>query len=881
MICGAAALFAAGMLFLILGIIFLKGVASLNPHFILFSEINTGMGLGTGIANAIVGTILLALTSTILAIPFGVGTAIYLKKYAPDNHITRFLRLMIEVLSGIPSILLGIVALFILVVYLKPITGGESLFAGSVALAALILPVIERATEDAIVRVPKELEEGSYALGATKWLTIRDLVIPSAFSGIIVGAILGFGRAAEESAVVLLTAGYSQYMPEFRITLNPQLLLGIKIFPLNNLVGTLPVFLYNAYENSNVFPESSIFAAGFVLIMIVLLVNLSAKVILFHYTATAQGQRNNLISSFFGDISGKFLTKKPKDIPAYNDAENDPLAPTDLFSEPEEIPHPETAAEPAQASQFSSDSNTPPEILSAVNTRKPSPSGKKASSAVASVTQLISKFRQKIHVPVPGKKDQTEGLRDIKQVNRGRIWSTIRFFLFTFTPFALVAALLIFLTVVLPSLSSVGPNGGPAGSLSVLFLTIVICAISIAPIIFVVLRSPMFLVQRQKSGIGNTAALITAIAIGLCLIFLLAFIFSVHILSQGAPIQSPAGDVPSGFSGSLSSFNIPGSYEMSGTDEIIQGLTHVNIPEMLQGFSTIANDALGFTGQSEPLSTSNTMNMSDRAARLAALVASEGSGGDNTTPEASQAQLSQTAVAAPTPNSQTHPPANAGSPVYPVPVKNALSLHEYYQYGDSTHMIRATIYDTKVLPFYFWWYDDYKRFEPAAPALGDEYLVTFIKIENTGEYDALIPSADQFNLTYDGMSYVHQPFLNTSLLDQNQITEYSNNYNEMPYQWIRELGQDKRDYAFLTEYPTLSLNGTFSQTTGTITGNSTSATISSLTTSYSGFFIPPGASNAIDGYLIYEVPEAAASDLRNVYLHVSFNNQSATCWSLG
>ena len=128
------------------------------------------------------------------------------------------------------------------------------------ALAILILPVIERATEDAIARVSKELEEGSYALGATKWLTIRNIIVPSAFSGIIVGAILGFGRAAEESAVVILTAGYSQNMPEFRIALNPQFLLGIKIYPLNNLVGSLPVFLYTSYENSNVFPVSSIFA---------------------------------------------------------------------------------------------------------------------------------------------------------------------------------------------------------------------------------------------------------------------------------------------------------------------------------------------------------------------------------------------------------------------------------------------------------------------------------------------------------------------------------------------------------------------------------------------------------------------------------------------
>ena len=325
-ICGAAALFAAGMLLYILVVIFLKGVASLNPHFILFSEINTGMGLGTGIGNAVAGTILLAAISTIFAIPFGLGTAIYLKKYASDNQFTRVLRLMIEVLSGTPSIVLGIFGVAILVIYLKSITGGESLIAGAIALGVLIIPVIERSTEDALARVPCELEEGSYALGATQWLTIRNIVIPYALSGIIVGAILGFGRAAEESAVVLLTAGYSQYMPQFRIAINPNFLLGIKIYPLNDLVGSLPVFLYTSYENSNVFPISSIFAAGFVLIVIVLFINLSAKAILFYATAKTHGHHGDLLSSFCGSISDRLLGKKPKELPSCTDV-TDPAPP--------------------------------------------------------------------------------------------------------------------------------------------------------------------------------------------------------------------------------------------------------------------------------------------------------------------------------------------------------------------------------------------------------------------------------------------------------------------------------------------------------------------------------------------------------------------------
>ena len=258
------------MLILIIVTCFVKGLPSLNLKFLLITETQSGgyAGIGKGIANAIVGTFLLATVSTVLALPFGIGTAIYLQRYAPDNRYTRFLRFMIEVLSGTPSIVLGLFGVIALVVYLKPITGGESLFAGAIALGALVLPVVIRATEDAIIRVPKDLEEGSYALGATKWLTLRDLTIPYALSGIIVAAILSFGRAAEESAIVILTAGYSQYSPEFKIALNPNFLLGIKIYPLNDLVGTIPVLIYSGFENSIVYPASFVFAAAFVLICI-------------------------------------------------------------------------------------------------------------------------------------------------------------------------------------------------------------------------------------------------------------------------------------------------------------------------------------------------------------------------------------------------------------------------------------------------------------------------------------------------------------------------------------------------------------------------------------------------------------------------------------
>jgi phosphate transport system permease protein len=266
-------------LFLILATVTIEALPSLSLHFLITPE-SASPGLGGAIGNAVVGTILISLCATLLATPLALGTAIHLQRYAPENWLTRLLRFLIEVLSGTPSIVLGIVGLLILVCYMHAYTGGYSLISGSIALAILILPVIERAIEDAIATVPNELEEGSYALGATKWQTIRNVTIPTVISGILTGIILGFGRAAEESAVVILTAGYTQFFPELAIKSNENLIFGIKLYPLQDLVGTLPYSVYHAYENSNVIAISDGFAAAFILIVIVFLINLTARIIL-------------------------------------------------------------------------------------------------------------------------------------------------------------------------------------------------------------------------------------------------------------------------------------------------------------------------------------------------------------------------------------------------------------------------------------------------------------------------------------------------------------------------------------------------------------------------------------------------------------------------
>jgi len=301
-LCLCAALISGTILFIIIGYLFFGALPALNLQFLVMSEIQSGTFDGA-IGNAIAGTLLISILSVLIASPFAIGTAIYLARYAPENRYTQTLRFFIEVLSGTPSIVIGIFGFLLFAVYMKKVTGGFSLIGGAVALAILILPVIERAVEEAITAVSHELEEGSYALGATKWQTIRDITIPTAISGIITGIILSFGRAAEESAVVLFTTGYSQFYPEFAVRANPNMFMGIKIYPLQDLVGTLPLSVYNAYEHSNIVPMANGFAAAFVLICIVLSINLSAKIVI-TYSMNGTKRKNGVLHSIATILTG-------------------------------------------------------------------------------------------------------------------------------------------------------------------------------------------------------------------------------------------------------------------------------------------------------------------------------------------------------------------------------------------------------------------------------------------------------------------------------------------------------------------------------------------------------------------------------------------------
>ena len=189
------------ILIFILYDIFSNGLPFVTLDFLTGSPRN--LGRGGGIFPAIIGTFYLVGGSILIALPLGIGTAIYLVEYTKETVFTRIIRTATDLLNGTPSIVFGLFGFTFLVLFLG---WGISLLAGIVTLALMVLPTIIRTTEEALRGVPDSLREGSYALGATRWQTVRRVVLPPSVPGIITGAILSIGRAAGETAPIMFTA---------------------------------------------------------------------------------------------------------------------------------------------------------------------------------------------------------------------------------------------------------------------------------------------------------------------------------------------------------------------------------------------------------------------------------------------------------------------------------------------------------------------------------------------------------------------------------------------------------------------------------------------------------------------------------------------------
>ncbi len=194
----------------IIWFLFIRGIKIISWEF-LTAIPRSGMTKG-GIAPAILGTFYLTIGAMLVALPLGLASAIYLCEYSPRGFIVNLIRLSINNLAGVPSVVFG---LFGLVVFVKYCNFGVSILSGSLTLGILVLPGIISSVQEALVAVPQSYREASLALGATHWQTIKKVVLPTAFPGILTAVILSIGRVAGETAPILFTAAtfYSRFYP--------------------------------------------------------------------------------------------------------------------------------------------------------------------------------------------------------------------------------------------------------------------------------------------------------------------------------------------------------------------------------------------------------------------------------------------------------------------------------------------------------------------------------------------------------------------------------------------------------------------------------------------------------------------------------------------
>ncbi|AAW40523.1 MAG: phosphate ABC transporter permease PstA [Dehalococcoides mccartyi] len=206
----AAGIITLLVLLLIIGYIIVRGLPGFSWDFLITPPAGGLAGEG-GISSTIVTTLYLVGLTLLILVPVGIGAAIYLVEYAPDNRLTRFIRYGVQTLAGVPSILFGLFgfALFVTALHFR-----FSILSGALTLACLLLPVLITATEEALKAVPRSYRAGAMALGATKWQAVTHVILPAALPGIATGVILCAGRALGETACLYVTMGGSAAMPE-------------------------------------------------------------------------------------------------------------------------------------------------------------------------------------------------------------------------------------------------------------------------------------------------------------------------------------------------------------------------------------------------------------------------------------------------------------------------------------------------------------------------------------------------------------------------------------------------------------------------------------------------------------------------------------------
>lgn len=246
------------------------GAPKLDGTFLTTSMFQTSLDQPVGIYHALIGSVLITVFAALLAVPIGIFAAIYLVEYGKGKRLARWITFLVDVMTGIPSIVAGLFAFALFALIFGPsIRMG---FGGSVALSLLMIPIVVRATEEMLRLVPNDLREASFALGVPKWRTIAKVVLPTALGGIVTGVTLAIARVVGETAPLLLIAGLTART-------------NFDVFA--DRMTTLPVLIYTQNANPGVLQEGAemrpgeeiAWGAALVLIIIVMLLNLVARVI--------------------------------------------------------------------------------------------------------------------------------------------------------------------------------------------------------------------------------------------------------------------------------------------------------------------------------------------------------------------------------------------------------------------------------------------------------------------------------------------------------------------------------------------------------------------------------------------------------------------------
>jgi phosphate transport system permease protein len=246
----------------LLYVVIRSGAPAINGDFLTMSMLNVIGDEQGGIYHALLGTLLITVAAAVISVPIGILTAVYLVEYGKGSRTARLITFLVDVMTGIPSIVAGLFALALLVLLFG--TAFRAGIGGSIALSLLMIPTVVRSSEEMMRLVPDDLREASYALGVSKWRTVMRVVLPTSLSGIVTGVVLAVSRVIGETAPLLVVAGATD---------------GVNTNLFSGRMTTLPVFIFSQYASSTPVGYQRAWGGALVLIALVMVLNLIARMI--------------------------------------------------------------------------------------------------------------------------------------------------------------------------------------------------------------------------------------------------------------------------------------------------------------------------------------------------------------------------------------------------------------------------------------------------------------------------------------------------------------------------------------------------------------------------------------------------------------------------